>query len=67
MFMGQPVLDLPEDVLPRPSQAPLPVSGEVTSVGGVVHPVEKGEIRRFLPAGYSLRFMRDKGVRLTMS
>ena len=45
--------DIPEDILPRSPQTPLPVPAEVSSVRSVVHPVKKREVGRFLSTGQS--------------
>ena len=41
----EPISNIFEDTLSRPLEAPLPVSAAVSGVRGVVHPVEKVEVR----------------------
>jgi hypothetical protein len=66
VFACQPTFNLPQDILPRSLQAPLPVPAEVTGPCGTTDSVENGEVRRFLSIGQPAR-TRRKGVRLTMS
>jgi len=43
--------NIPEDILPRSTQTPLPVPAVVSGVLGVAQSVEKDETRRFLSTG----------------
>ena len=55
VFACQPVFDIFENTLPRPLKTPPPVPTVVSSILGVVHPVKKGEVCRFLHIGHSVK------------
>ena len=48
LLIYYPMFNLPEDILPGSLQAPLPVPRTVSSICGMAHTVEKGEVCCFL-------------------
>ena len=47
----QPILNIPENTLPRSPQTPLPVPTEVSGICSVMHPAKKGKVCQFLSNG----------------
>ena len=55
LFLRQPLLELEENFLPCPPQAPLHFPRAVAGICCVAHTIEQGEVRRFLFAGQYMR------------
>ena len=52
LFVHQPLFNFPENFFPCFLQALLPVPRVVTSIWGMIHAIEQGEVCCFLFAGH---------------